>query len=49
VPRIEGIEACKEAFNQRRNPLIPTEYAIKMVETVLDFNSFKLGDNSYKQ
>jgi hypothetical protein len=51
VPRPEGIEACKEAFKQRTNPLIPTEYAItcKMVETVLDFNSFKLGDRSYKQ
>lgn len=49
VPRLEGIEACKEAFNQRTNPLIPTEYAIKMIETVLDFNSFKLGDKNYKQ
>ena len=32
VPRADGIEACRQALNNRRNPNIPTEKVKKMIE-----------------
>ena len=49
IPRKEGMDACKEALEQRSNPLVTTEDAVKMIEMVLDSNSFTLGDKQYKQ
>ena len=49
VPRKEGLEACREALESRSNPLLPTDNVMEMIETVLDNNSFALGDRNYKQ
>ena len=49
VPRTEGIQACKEALNRRKKPIVPTDNAIEMIETVLDFNGFGLGERNYRQ
>ena len=49
VPRTEGIQACKEALDSRKKPIVPTDNAIEMIETVLDFNGFGLGERNYRQ
>ena len=49
VPRTEGIQACKEALDSRKKPIVPTDNAIDMIETVLDFNGFGLGERNYRQ
>ena len=49
IPRKEGMEACKEAFDRRLKPIIPTESAMELVEVVLDSNGFKLGRKHYRQ
>ena len=49
VPKAEGIAACREALETRTAPLIPTEYVLEMIKTVLENNSFKFGDRNYKQ
>ena len=49
IPRKEGMEACREAFDNRSKPLIPTDNAMEMVEVVLNSNGFKLGSTHYKQ
>ena len=42
VPRAEGIDACRLALNGRRDPSVPTEEVIEMIELVLDNNNFNL-------
>ena len=49
VPKEEGIAACGEASETRTAPLIPTEYVLEMIKTVLENNTFKFGDHNYKQ
>ena len=49
VPRTEGLQACREALDSRTNPIIPTDNAIEIIETVLDFNGFGLGERNYRQ
>ena len=49
MPRKEGTKACKEAFDKRFKPIIPTESAMELVEVVLDSNGFKLGRKHYRQ
>ena len=36
VPRKEGIQACKEDIEIRKKPLVPAEYVVEMIQTVLD-------------
>ena len=48
-PKEEGIAACREALETRTAPLIPTEYVLEMIKTVLENNTFKFGDHNYKQ
>ena len=40
---------CREALAARSSRIVPTEYAVQMIETVLDHNDFDLGDKHYKQ
>ena len=49
VPRTEGLQACKEALDRRTHPIVPTDNALEMIETVLDFNGFGLGEKNYRQ
>ena len=49
IPKEEGIAACWEALETRTTPLIPTEYLLEMIKTVLEINTFKFGDHNYKQ
>ena len=49
VPKEEGIAACREALETRTAPLIPTEYVLEMIKTVLENNTFKFEDHNYKQ
>ena len=41
--------ACEEGLNIRKNPIIPTDNVIEMVDTVLNNNNFSLGDKHYIQ
>ena len=36
-------------MNRRKKPIVPTDNAIEMIETVLDFNGFGLGERNYRQ
>ena len=38
-----------EALETRFAPIIPTEYVTEMIETVLENNTFNLGNHHYKQ
>ena len=49
VPKEEDIAACRDALKTRTAPLIPTEYVLEMMKTVLENNTFKFGDHNYKQ
>jgi hypothetical protein len=49
IPREEGLAACKEALESRSDPIVPTKYALEMIETVLDHNNFNLGDRHFVQ
>ena len=49
VPKEEDIAACRDALETRTAPLIPTEYVLEMMKTVLENNTFKFGDHNYKQ
>lgn len=43
------MEACEEALNRRTSPIIPTSYAMKMIETVLDNNNLSVGEGKHYQ
>ena len=48
IPRNEGIEACLEALAVRSDPVIQsTDAVIKLLEAVLDNNSFSLGQDKH--
>ena len=49
VPRKEGLEACKEALENRSSSLVDTESSMQMIRTVLDNNIFGFGDQNYIQ
>ena len=49
IPRDEGLIACKEALENRTNPLLPTPAVMEMIEIVLDNNNFSLGNKHYTQ
>ena len=48
-PKEEDIAACREALVTRTTPLIPTDYVLEIIETVLENNTFKFKDHNYKQ
>ena len=47
VPREEGIAACKEALDLRRDPTTPTKEVVEMIELVLDNNNFSVGSSKH--
>jgi len=49
IPKKEGLEACKKALDTRTVSSIPTDYVMKMIETVLDGNNFNLGSKKFLQ
>ncbi len=50
IPKKEGLEACSEALLSRSKPIVKSaDGLLKMIETVLENNSFALGDKHYMQ
>ena len=49
VPREEGLAACQKALEMRSKPLIPTDFVMDMINTVLDNNNCNFGDRNYLQ
>ena len=49
VPREEGLAACQKALEMRSKPLIPTDFVMDMIKTVLHNNNFTFGDRNYLQ
>jgi hypothetical protein len=46
---IEGLDACKQALNNRPNPSIPTTDVLSMIRLVLENNNFSFNGKHYLQ
>jgi hypothetical protein len=49
IPQGDGMKATRESLNERKNPKVPTEYIIRMLELILKNNIFLFSDQFYKQ
>ena len=49
IPQMEGIEAVKEALEERKHPEVPTEFLIKLLEIILKFNIFEFNSELFLQ
>ena len=49
VLRNETRNACRIALDKRTNPKLPTEDALKLIDTVLENNIFSFNVKSYVQ
>ena len=49
IPHEEGIEACREAWDSRENPTIPTSYLVELLTHVLKLNNFEFNGEHYLQ
>jgi hypothetical protein len=49
IPHDEGIEACKEVWNQRVSQHLSTESLLQLLEHVLKFNNFMFNGEHYLQ
>ena len=49
IPHDEGIEACREAWNKRVNPTIPTRCLVELLSHVLKLNNFEFNGEHYLQ
>jgi hypothetical protein len=49
VPRNETRNACRIDLDKRPNPKLPTEDALKLIDTVLENNIFSCNDQTYVQ
>jgi hypothetical protein len=49
IPHDEGIEACRQAWDSRTNPDIPTKYLVKLLTHVLKLNNFVFNGDHYLQ
>ncbi len=49
IPKKEGLEACKQALNERCTKTINTEAVIEMIETVLENNVIEFCGQEYRQ
>jgi hypothetical protein len=49
VPRNETRNACRIYLDKRPNPKLPTEDALKLIDTVLENNIFSFNDKTYVQ
>ena len=49
VPQKEGLEACREALEKRKNKEIPTSALMEMLELVLQNNNFSFNNKNYVQ
>ena len=49
VPRAEARTAVNEALNESRNPEIPTEEVVRMMDTVLENNTISFNDGHLVQ
>ena len=48
IPKIEGLDACREAQERKTKPLVNSTYEmLDVITTVLDNNNFSLGDIHY--
>ena len=45
----EGLGSLEEALDGRSNPEVPTDYLIKLMETILKNNIFNFHDELWKQ
>ena len=45
----EGLEAAKEALDEREDQSVPTEYILKMLEVILKYNLFEFNQELYIQ
>jgi hypothetical protein len=49
VPKKEGLDACKQALDNRPNPSIPTTDVLSMIRLVLENKNFSFNGKHYLQ
>ena len=49
IPQDEGIEAVREALQERNNKDVPTEFIIRMLEIILKHNVFEFNKELFIQ
>ena len=49
IPHEEGVQATREALNERTSPQVPTEFIVRLLETLLSDTIFQFSDQHYKQ
>ena len=49
IPKNEGIEATKEALNERTNPKILTEFITRVLDLILKYYIFEFNQKLFKQ
>ena len=49
IPHDEGLESLEEGLEKRKNPEIPTDYLIKLMDIILRNNLFNFHDELYRQ
>ena len=45
----EGLEACREALEDRDDKRVPTDFIIKLLEIILKYNIFKFNEEMFIQ
>ena len=45
----QGLESLENALNQRQKKYVPTDYLIKLMETILKNNIFEFHEANWKQ
>ena len=49
IPHEEGIEACREVWDTRQSPTIPTRHLVELLTHVLKLNNFEFNGEHYLQ
>ena len=49
IPQDEGLEAVREVLLERKNPEVPTDFLIRMLEIILKYNIFEFNKELYLQ
>ena len=49
IPHDEGLQSLEESLSDRKNPEIPTDFLLKLMEVILKNNLFKFHEGLYRQ
>ena len=49
IPQSEGLDACKEALDERTDKSVPTDFIMKLLEVILQYNIFEFNQELFIQ